>query len=439
MEFEDETCEKIGCCCNKSVSRKFTRFKSVSDEKLQELKEHKLKKQTYAKMMWGVNTYKEWRVNRLQKNFDLKIWQTDLDNVNGISVESFTYSLTRFLAEVTKAQDGSDYPGHTLYHLVISIQKFVNEQGKDWKLVDGREFCEVRTVLDNLMKDRASRNIGMVVKQVNYVSLDYENTLWDRGLLGEDTPEKLRNTVLFLLGINLGLHAGDEHYDLRRDTLEKPSQIQFMNDSNGIRCLVYKEDSVTKTNDSGIKHMRKQCKTVWVHPSDNFQRLPVRLVEKYISLCPAVSPKTKKFNFYLRSLDRCKPSRWYGEQFVGINNIRKVVQTLLKDAKLNGYFTNHSLRCSGMTRLFHKGVDRKLIKEFTGHSSDAMDNYQITSDEQNAEMSRIIQGQNECKQSENDNNVKMSKTSEIGKFLSEVLEVRKGRKATIKIELQFDD
>ena len=106
--------KRLGVAANKSVSRKFTRFKSVSDEKLQELKEHKLKKQTYAKMMWGVNTYKEWRVNRLQKNFDLKIWQADLDNVNGISVESFTYSLTRFLAEVTKAKDGSDYPGHTL-------------------------------------------------------------------------------------------------------------------------------------------------------------------------------------------------------------------------------------------------------------------------------------------------------------------------------------
>ena len=74
----------------------------MSDKKLQELKEHKLKKRTYAKMMWGVNTYKDWRISQLQKNFDFNIWQADLDSINGISVEAFNYSLTWFLAEVTK-------------------------------------------------------------------------------------------------------------------------------------------------------------------------------------------------------------------------------------------------------------------------------------------------------------------------------------------------
>ena len=117
--------------------------------------------------------------------------------------------------------------------------------------------------------------------------------------------------------------------------------------------------------------------------------------------------KNKKFNFYLRSLVRCTPSKWYGEQVVAINSLRKVVQTLLKDAKLNGYFTNHSLRRSGTTRLFHKGVDRKLIKEFTGHSSDAVDNYQVMSDDQRAQMSRIIQGQNECENNQNEANAQV--------------------------------
>ena len=78
---------------------------------------------------------------------------------------------------------------------------------------------------------------------------------------------------------------------------------------------------------------------------------------------------------------------------LGLNSIRKVVQTLLKDSKLDGFFTNHSLRRTSTTRLFRKGVDRKLIKEFTGHTSDAIDQYQITSDEQRKDMSRIISGE----------------------------------------------
>ena len=64
----------------------------------------------------------------------------------------------------------------------------------------------------------------------------------------------------------------------------------------------------------------------------------------------------------------------------------------MKDANIEGYFTNHSARHTGGTRLFHAGVDRKLVKEATGHSSDAVDKYQITSDEQREMMSRIIAG-----------------------------------------------
>ena len=63
------------------------------------------------------------------------------------------------------------------------------------------------------------------------------------------------------------------------------------------------------------------------------------------------------------------------EKVLGCNSIVKVVGKLLKSANLNGYFTNHSLRRTGTTHLFHAGIDRKLVKEFTGHTSDAVDHY----------------------------------------------------------------
>ena len=52
------------------------------------------------------------------------------------------------------------------------------------------------------------------------------------------------------------------------------------------------------TNDGSLKHMRKDHKVVWVHPSRNINRCPVCLIDKYISLCPEVGPKNKP-NFYL--------------------------------------------------------------------------------------------------------------------------------------------
>ena len=128
----------------------------------------------------------------------------------------------------------------------------------------------------------------MIKKQAGYIPIEFETELWNKNILGEDTPDRLRDTVVFLLGINLGLRACDEHYDLHRDAKDKPSQISFERDSSGRHCLVYREDTVTKTNDGGLKNLKKDRKIVWVFPSENVNRCPIRIVDKYISLLPEV-------------------------------------------------------------------------------------------------------------------------------------------------------
>ena len=83
-----------------------------------------------------------------------------------------------------------------------------------WKLNKDPCFLDVKMVLDNVMKECAHDCVGMVKKQAEFISLEYEDHLWKCCTLGEDTPDKLRDTVLFVLGINLALRAGDEHHDL---------------------------------------------------------------------------------------------------------------------------------------------------------------------------------------------------------------------------------
>ena len=43
-------------------------------------------------------------------------------------------------------------------------------------------------------------------------SLEFEEKLWSDNILGEDSPDKLCSTVLYLLGVNCALRAGDKHY-----------------------------------------------------------------------------------------------------------------------------------------------------------------------------------------------------------------------------------
>ena len=112
---------------------------------------------------------------------------------------------------------------------------------------------------------------------------------------------------------------------------------------------MYIEDTVTKTNDSGLASLHKDRKIVWMYPSSDITRCPVRLYDKYVSLCPPITSDKQRSNFYLRSMDKPNPGQWYTRQVVGQNTLRKSVKETLKSAELDGYCTNHSLRRTGTT------------------------------------------------------------------------------------------
>ena len=239
------------------------------------------------------------------------------------------------------------------------------------------------------MQECAVMQLGTFTKQAQVISMQVEEKLWNTNVLGENTPDKLHNTVLYLVGVNCALRAGDEHYNLHRQGGCTTLQFSFELNEMGLKCLVYTEDSVTKTNKGGLKDMKKDRKIVWVKPNSDWRHCLVRLVEKYMSLLPKTGAKP---NFYLQSLWCTKPYCWFSTIPVGINTLRKTVSTLLKDAGLDGFFTNHSLRRTCATRLFQTGADTKLVKEITGHISDAVHKYQKTSIHQKMEVSKIIQG-----------------------------------------------
>ena len=208
--------------------------------------------------------------------------------------------------------------------------------------------------------------------------------------------------------------------------------------------------------------MKHECKVIWVYLSENIEHCPVRLTEKYLSLCPAYYVKS---NFYLQSLSNTKPFQWYAEQVVGQCSLAKVVKKLLSDGKIDRYFTNHSLRRSAPTRLFQAGVDRKMVKEITGHRSDAIDCYQVTSDRQKMHISEIIAGkksedktvvvkQNEVKANPNDGLNKLSDESNncqchsilkcddnnVAAIIDQIVKAQKGKgKTVIKLEIQISN
>ena len=167
------------------------------------------------------------------------------------------------------------------------------------------------------------------------------------------------------------------------------NQFSFQHNEKGDRCVIFEEDTITKTNDGGLGSLRKD----WINPNKtNVNCCPVCLIDKYMSLLPPPKNDRAKHNFYLCSMERPNPAQWYTSQVVGLNTLKKTVGHLLKDAKLDRFFTNHSLRCSTATCLFRAGVDKKLIREITGHRSYALDKYEETSHSQRKHISDVLAG-----------------------------------------------
>ena len=239
---------------SKTVSKR--KFKFIEEDKIEELQEVQLKKSVESKCNWAVTAYVYWRNERLRTfNYDYSIYEADLFNFETLTKEVLNQALCRFIPEVTKTRGEGPYPGKTLYQMIVAIQKFLWVNRIFWQLIEGVEFIDKKSLLNNVMMQRTKMNIGVVTKQAEVITFEFEQKLWEKGILGEDSPDKLRDTCLFLLGINCLLRAVDEHYNLRRDMPNNQSQLSFRINNFGEKCLVYQEDTVTKTHDGGLNDM----------------------------------------------------------------------------------------------------------------------------------------------------------------------------------------
>ena len=80
-------------------------------------------------------------------------------------------------------------------------------------------------------------------------------------------------------------------------------------------------------------------------------------------------------------------SRW-----VTTSSIPWLKRWSLAEAEVKGYFTNHSLLATTVSRLSREGVDDKLIRGVTRHWLEALQSYKRETDEQLVRVFKLVQG-----------------------------------------------
>ena len=257
------------------------------------------------------------------------------------------------------------------------LQLHFERQGKTWKLLDDPQFRCIRNTLDNLMKKRSLERITKPVKAAEPITLEDEETLWGMHVLGEDNPDQLRDILLFLVGLTFALSGGKEHRALRAPGFDP--QIIIKKNESGVKFLEYTKDFHSKTNQGGISDRKHHSKVVRTYGDSCQERNIVHLFEKYVRLLPQ-SGKSDALYKYAATVSKRNPQTWYIDKPIGINVLSKTVSNLMSRIGREGKFTNHSLQVSAATHMFNDGIEKQVVKEKTGHRSNAIRAYKRTAE-----------------------------------------------------------
>ena len=302
-----------------SQTRSQTRFSvPVSEEELLQKVQAAVPRNTRNATSWAHAVWTDWIAGRQSASgADFPV------PLQGISNEQLSYWMPRFVVEA-RNQKGKQYTPTSLYALCVGIQRFVRESRiKTNKLpVDifkDPAFALFRSVFDSTLKDLHSQGVGTTKKQAQVISEDLEESLWEENVLGEDTPKKLLDTMVYLLGVNFALRSGKEHRSLRTDmfkVVENPICKPY---------LVYTETG-SKNNSGGLHHRTVKNKVVKAFVNiENPSRCIVRLFKKYVNLRPTDAPHA----FYLQPLKHPREDCWYNKKVVGHNSLlRRLLKRL---------------------------------------------------------------------------------------------------------------
>ena len=345
-----------------------------------------------SKVKWALRAYTRWINYRMEihharntasftrENRPIKL----LDSV-AHDIDELKTDMCDFIVEIRK-ENGEQYPGSSLYDLLSGLSLYLQrEKGFDEKLMS-EVFKDIRNTLDNIMKERAMEGVGINRPEREFVSHEHEEILWQKNILGDSNPDQLRRTVFFMVGSRFGLRGRKEHHDLRR---YPDSQINMIK-VNGKDALIYKEFS-SKTRQGGIKDRHLKAPEVrYAFCSGCKERCFVELYRKYMRLGPKGNKSWPKF--YVQTDPKWHPGafQWYTNRPVGKNTIGEYLQKMMAEAGIEGHFRNHSLRKATATRLFEKGVDPQLIKEQTGHKSDAVMLYKKSNIKMKEQVSHML-------------------------------------------------
>ena len=94
--------------------------------------------------------------------------------------------------------------------------------------------------------------------------------------------------------------------------------------------------------------------------------------------------------FYLRPKKAPAGDIWYDNVAIGRDKLASFLRDMCREAGITEKKTNHSLHATGASALFTAGLPEKLMRDVTGHRSNALHLYDRPSLQQQQEVSKVL-------------------------------------------------
>ena len=131
-----------------------------------------------------------------------------------------------------------------MYNICAGLQRHIRSQRS--ALAEQGQVCDVDiykdsafgyfySVLDSVMKDLYRQGVGNIRKSAEIITNDMEKRMRNENVLGEDTPAKLVDTLIYCFSLNFALRSGEEHQNLH------PDMLQLIEPPNSTAYLLYTE------------------------------------------------------------------------------------------------------------------------------------------------------------------------------------------------------